>query len=63
MTIICKGGEWKTVKNPQEKDLGRPPPEDSLEINVLVTHRKYNWKHYGLFKPKLDIENKINQYM
>ena len=45
MTIICKGGEWKTAKNPQEKDLGRPPPEDSLEINVLVTHRKYNWKH------------------
>jgi hypothetical protein len=32
----------KTAKNPQEKDLGRPPPEDSLEINVLVTHRKYN---------------------
>jgi len=39
MTIICKGGEYK---NPQKQDLGRPPPEDFLEINVLVTHRKYN---------------------
>ena len=35
MTIICKGGNTKTAKNPQEKNLGRPPPEDSLEINDL----------------------------
>ena len=42
MTIICKGGNTKTAKNLQEKNLGRPPPEDSLEINVPVAHRNCN---------------------
>ena len=55
MTIICKGGEYK---NPQKQDLGRPPPEDFLEINVLVTHRKYNWKHLSLFKRNLTLKKK-----
>jgi hypothetical protein len=48
MTIISNGGKYKNAKNSQEKDLGRSPPEDSLEINVLVTHIKYNWKTFKL---------------